>query len=77
MEQTPSQAFGQAVRETRKAKGMSQEACALECGIDRAYMGHIERGSKSATLDTIWKIAEGLETEPSILLARAEDLPDS
>lgn len=70
------QAFGEALRQLREDRGLSQEAAALACGIDRAYFGKIERGAKSPTLGTIWKIADAFETQPSDLLARAERLTD-
>jgi transcriptional regulator with XRE-family HTH domain len=72
-----SQAFGDALRQLRKERGdMSQEAAALACRVDRAYFGKIERGITSPTLGTVWKIADGFETRPSDLLARAERLLD-
>jgi len=71
---SPSQAFGQAAREIRKEQGLSQEQAALDGGIDRAYLGHIERASKSATLRTIWKMAEALGVPPSAIFLRAEKL---
>lgn len=71
---SPSQAFGEAIRQVRFEKGLSQEDAALESGIDRAYYGHIERASKSPTLTTVWKIAKALDTRPSELLSRAEKL---
>lgn len=43
-------AFGHKVRAIRKEKGLSQEALADLSGIDRSYMGHIERGQKNVTL---------------------------
>jgi len=67
-----SQAFGEALRQLREKRGLSQEAAALACGIDRSYYGKIERGMKSPTLGTVWKIADALEAQPSGLLARAE-----
>lgn len=73
---SPSQAFGQAVREIRKERGLSQEQAALDGGIDRAYYGHIERASKSATLRTIWKMAAALGVPPSALFMRAEQILD-
>jgi len=66
------QAFGEALRQLREERGLSQEAAALACGIDRSYYGKIERGMKSPTLGTVWKIADALEARPSGLLARAE-----
>jgi transcriptional regulator with XRE-family HTH domain len=74
MGRSPGQAFGDALRQVRKERGLSQEAAALKIGVDRANFGRIERSVKSPTLDTIFKIASGLETQPSELLARTERL---
>jgi transcriptional regulator with XRE-family HTH domain len=43
-------AFGQAVRHRRKALGFSQESFADECGIDRSYMGGVERGERNLAM---------------------------
>ncbi len=53
--------FGKRVIELRKTKGITQEELAYRCDIQRSYMGVIERGEKSVTLNTIEKIAAGLE----------------
>ncbi len=74
MPRSRAQAFGDALRELREQRDLSQEAAALACGIDRSYFGKIERGLKSPTLGTVWKIADAFETRPSDLLARAEGL---
>jgi XRE family transcriptional regulator, regulator of sulfur utilization len=74
MARSRAQAFGDALRELREERSLSQEAAALTCGIDRSYFGKIERGTKSPTLGTVWKIADAFETQPSDLLARAERL---
>lgn len=71
---SPSEAFGQAAREIRKERGLSQEQAALDGGIDRAYLGHIERATKNATLPTIFKLARALGVRPSVIFARAETL---
>ncbi|EOX1292714.1 helix-turn-helix transcriptional regulator [Vibrio cholerae] len=54
-------AFGEKVRQVRKEKGLSQEALADLAGIDRSYMGHIERGDQNITLTKIHQIADALE----------------
>ncbi len=54
-------AFGEKVRKIRKEKGLSQEALADLAGIDRSYMGHIERGDQNITLTKIHQIADALE----------------
>jgi len=74
MARTRSQAFGDALKELREERGLSQEAAALSCRIDRSYFGKIERADKVPTLTTVWKIADGLGTQPSDLLARTERL---
>ena len=40
--------------------GISQEELAFRCGVHRTYIGALERGEKSPTLNTIEKIAAGL-----------------
>ena len=53
-------AFGKRVAELRKKAGFSQESFAFRCDVDRTYIGTIERGEKSPTLNTIEKIAKAL-----------------
>lgn len=74
MARSRSQAFGDALKQLREERGMSQEAAALTCGIDRAYFGRLERAAKVPTLTTLWRIADGFGTRPSELLKRAERL---
>ncbi|KTD54924.1 Regulatory protein munI (modular protein) [Legionella sainthelensi] len=55
--------LGEKIRELRKSKGFSQEAFADEVGVDRTYLGGIERGERNiATLNLI-RIASALNTE--------------
>ena len=55
------QEFGARVRALRKAAGYSQEDFALEIGLDRTYMGGVERGERNLALLNIRKIARGLK----------------
>lgn len=71
-----AQAFGDALKQLREERGLSQEAAALTCGIDRAHFGKLERAAKTPTLKTVWRIADAFETRPSDLLAHAERLLD-
>lgn len=52
--------FGKKLARLRKSKGLSQEAFASECGFDRTYIGILERGEKSPTLNSVDKIAKAL-----------------
>ena len=61
--------FGKRVIELRKTKGITQVELAYRCDIQRSYMGVIERGEKSVTLNTIEKIAAGLEISITELMS--------
>lgn len=69
-------AFGAAVRQYRKSLGFSQEAFADECGIDRSYMGGVERGERNIALVNIEKIITALKFQPSEFF-KALDKPDN
>ena len=52
--------FGKKVKELRKQKGLSQEALALLCDLDRSYIGGVERGERNISLINIYKITLAL-----------------
>ena len=52
--------FGRRVRELRQQAGYSQESFAAACGLDRTYMGGIERGERNVALRNIYVIARTL-----------------
>lgn len=52
--------FGQRVREKRAALGLSQEAFADKCKLDRTYISGIERGKRNLSLRNIEIIAKTL-----------------
>ncbi len=60
--------FGKRVRQLRAAKGLSQEAFAVRCNLDRTYIGGVERGERNVSLRNIQVIASGLELTISELL---------
>ncbi len=62
------QAFGLRLRRARKQKGLSQEGLALACGLDRTYIGGVERGERNISLINIHKIADALGLLPRDLL---------
>lgn len=55
--------FGTRVKLLRLQAGLSQEAFALKCGLDRTYVSGIERGLRNPTLEVIALIASGLGIE--------------
>lgn len=60
--------FGQRVRQLRKKAGYSQESFADECGLDRTYVGGIERGERNVSLLNIERIAKTLGISLSDLM---------
>jgi transcriptional regulator with XRE-family HTH domain len=69
---SPAQAFGQAVREARLKRGLSQEEAALLGGLDRSYYGHLERATKTPTVNMIFRVSQAVGRTPSQLFRRAE-----
>lgn len=68
-------AFGEALEEARMAAGeISQEKLANKVGLDRTTVSAIERGTQSASVETIWILCDGLEDSPSELMVRVERL---
>lgn len=52
--------FGKKVQQFRLQRDYTQEELAEKVGVDRSYMGFIERGERNPTLDKIEKIARAL-----------------
>ncbi len=70
-------AFGLAIRQLRRAGGISQEAFAASCGLHRTYIGGIERGERNVSFANLLRIADALRVRPAELLDRYERfLPD-
>jgi transcriptional regulator with XRE-family HTH domain len=59
--------LGERVKELRKKLGMTQEDLAFKVGVDRSYMGFVERGEKNPTLLRLTKIAKTLKVKLSEL----------
>lgn len=55
--------LGNKIRDLRKSKGFSQERFADEVGLDRTYMGGIERGERNVATLNLVRIAIALEVE--------------
>jgi transcriptional regulator with XRE-family HTH domain len=64
--------FGKRIKELRQAQGMTQEALAKKLGLDRSYMGFLERGERNPSLEVIIKIAKALGQEPDELLRQSK-----
>ena len=56
-------AIGEIIRSYRLETGLSQEAFAVQVGIDRSYYGSVERGERNITVLNLIRIASTLNKE--------------
>lgn len=73
-QRTAEKCLGLALKEFRKARGLTQEELAFQSGYHPTYIGQLERGKKSPSLRTIMKLAEVLAVSGSTIVRRVEDL---
>ncbi|WP_076997529.1 helix-turn-helix domain-containing protein [Variovorax sp. KK3] len=52
----------------RAARGWSQEALALEAGLHRTFVAHVERQARNISLDNLERLARALDVAPYRLL---------
>jgi transcriptional regulator with XRE-family HTH domain len=60
--------FGNAVRRERQRLKFSQEELAHRAGLDRSYMGQVERGETNISLLNLVRIADALDVGPERLV---------
>ena len=62
MKITPDRkSFGRRLRKLRTDKVMSQESLATKAGLHRTYIGAVERGEQSISIDNMQKLARALK----------------
>lgn len=60
--------IGAEVRKAREARNLSQEELANNAGYYRTYVGHIETGTYSPSVHTVWRLAKAMDMKLSELL---------
>jgi len=65
--------FGKIILKYRNEKNISQEMLGTLSGLDRTYIGLLERGKRNPTLKTILKLAEALEVSASLMVQELEE----
>ena len=63
---------GKVIQRLRKNKGKSQEVLSGLATLDRTHYSKIERGLRSPTIDTLFKIAHALDILPHELMIEIE-----
>ena len=61
--------LGKQIRRRRQALGWTQEQLAEAIGVSTSFIGHIERGSRKASIDTLVELANALEVSADYLLS--------
>jgi len=59
--------LGQRIRQRRKDLGLSQEGLAHEAGLDRSYVGRIERGEHNLTFVALVKLCRAMKCDVAAL----------
>lgn len=65
-------ALGQAIRRRRSKEGLSQEALALHAGLDRSYLGGVERGEHNIAVVNLFRLASALNVSVAQLIKEAD-----
>ena len=67
-------AMGARIRQLRTAKKMTQEELAQRLGLSVSFVGHIERGNRLASLETLVSMSEALDVSTDYLLKGVEGI---
>ncbi len=52
--------LGRRLKMLRKQRGLSQERLGKRAGLSGKFIGEVERGEKSPSIDTLYRVAEAL-----------------
>jgi transcriptional regulator with XRE-family HTH domain len=67
--------LGHRIRRARKLLGFSQKGFATKCGLDRSYLGGVERGSRNVTFGVLCTICDGLACDIATVTKGIPHLP--
>jgi transcriptional regulator with XRE-family HTH domain len=70
---TIEEAFGEAIRDLRQAKHISQETLAEVSNLDRSFISMLECGHKQPSLVTIFQLAKAFNISASNILSLVEE----
>lgn len=69
--------LGEKIKTARKERGYTQEKLAEICDISTGFLGHIERGTRKLSLDTLFCIATVLHVSLDYLLLDSAEKSDN
>ena len=59
----------------REQKGLTQDVLSGLAGLDRTHYSKLERGLRSPTLETLFKLGQALDVPPHDIVIAIEDAP--
>lgn len=62
------QRIGRRIRAQRKLQRMTQEVLAQKAGISLSFLGHIERGTRKLSVDTLFNLCMALDCSADMLM---------
>jgi transcriptional regulator with XRE-family HTH domain len=69
--------LGQRIRARRRELGLSQEGLAHEAGLDRSYVGRIERGEHNLTFVSLMKLCRAMRCDVAALTGGLPSVPSA
>jgi len=60
------------LRRTRQERGLTQEELAHRTGVNRNYVGMIEREENSPTVEMLERLCKALDIDPIVLFRRGK-----
>ena len=61
--------LGLRIKRLRRQMQMTQAELAEKTDVSSSYIGHIERGTRAVSLDTLMRLCHVLQTDPNSLLS--------
>ena len=68
--------IGQRIRKRRLEMKLTQQQFAERVGISMSFYGHIERGTRKLSVDTLYRIVQGLDCSADEILVTQRENPD-
>ena len=65
-------ALGEKIRKKRQSTGLSQDAVSEKIGLSESFYGHIERGDRKLSVESLVKIADYLDLSLDFLLMESK-----
>ena len=62
------QDLGKRIKQQRILAQLTQDKLSEKAGISLSFLGHIERGTRKASLDTLVRLCNALGVSPNLLL---------